>query len=99
MSSHSHSDSPAKPLDLTKWSKVPNLLMIVGGVLAAVGFAVPQFREQFGYSWLLAFMFFLSIGLGSLFILLLHHLFDAMWIVPIRRFVEHLAALLFPWLA
>ena len=44
-------------------------------------------------------MFCLSIGLGSLFRVLMHHLFDAGWSVPIRRYLEHLSCLLFPWLA
>ena len=30
---------------------------------------------------------------------MVHHLFDASWSVPIRRFCEHLACLLFPWMA
>jgi hypothetical protein len=84
------------PLDLAKWRKLPVQLMAVGGVIAIVG-AVTNLRE-FGYSWLLSFMFFLSIGLGGLFLVLVHHLFDAGWSVATRRFCEHIAALLFPWL-
>lgn len=49
--------------------------------------------KQFMYSYLTAFMFFLSICLGSLFLVILHHLFDASWSVPIRRFLEHIACL------
>ena len=83
-------------MDLSKWREVPKLLMIVGGVLALVGLAVN--RVQFGYSWLLAYMLFLSLCLGALFLVLVHHLFDASWSVPIRRINEHLAGLL-PWMA
>ena len=54
--------------------------------------------KQFAYSYLTAFMFFLSICLGSLFLVILHHLMDANWSVPIRRFLEHIACLLFPWM-
>jgi hypothetical protein len=50
--------------------------------------------KQFGFSYLTAYMFFLSICLGSLFLVLIHHLFDAGWSVPIRRFLEHFAFLL-----
>src|SRR5215469_12547194 len=85
------------PLDLSKWRKVPCYLMVGGGVLAGIG-AIANLRE-FGYSWLLAFMFYLSIALGALFLVLMHHLFDAGWSVATRRFCEHLAALTFPWLA
>ena len=58
----------------------------------------PTFLKKLGYSYLTAYMFFLSICLGSLFIVLINHLFDAQWIVPIRRYLEHIACLLFPWM-
>ena len=89
--------STGTPLDLGKWRNVPKLLMGVGGALSLIGLFVN--REQFAYSWLLSFMFFLSLCLGSLFLILMHHLFDASWTVPIRRFCEHIAALAFPWMA
>ena len=50
------------------------------------------------FPWLVAFMFCLSICLGSLFLVLAHHLFDAGWSVPIRRFCEHIASCCFPWM-
>jgi hypothetical protein len=71
-------------------------MMAVGGVLAIVGVIVDI--RQFAFSWLVAFMFCLSICLGSLFLVLAHHLFDAGWSVAIRRFCEHLASMLFPWM-
>jgi hypothetical protein len=82
------------PLDLSKWRNVPRNLMIGGGLLAAVGLIF--WREDFLYAWLLAFMFCLSLCLGALFLVLVHHLFDAGWSVPIRRFCEHISTLLFP---
>lgn len=92
MSVHEHIDTPTPPLDLTRWRPVPLILMVVGGLGALIGFFVAP--KQFPYSWLLAFMFFLSICLGALFMVILHHLFDANWSVPIRRFLEHIACLL-----
>jgi hypothetical protein len=86
------------PIDLSRWRNVPTQLMAVGGVLAVLGFFVAG-QKQFAFSWLLAFMFCLSICLGSLFLVMVHHLFDAGWSVPIRRFNEHIASLLFPWMA
>jgi hypothetical protein len=50
--------------------------------------------KQFAHSYLLAFMFFLSLCLGGLFLTIIHHLFDASWSVPVRRVTEHLAFLL-----
>src|SRR5437763_15740669 len=86
----------ASRLDISKWRKVPLLLMIGGGLVALLGLLVN--REQFAYAWLQAFMFFLSLCLGALFLVIVHHLFDAGWSVPIRRFCEHISALLFPWM-
>jgi hypothetical protein len=90
MSAHTK-PSAEPPLDLSRWRKAPNVLMAVGGALAVVGWVVNA--KQFGYSWLFAYMFFLSFCLGALFLVLVHHLFDASWSVPIRRYVEHMACL------
>lgn len=73
------------------------LLMVGGGVLALIG--AIWWPRQFGFSWLLAFMFYLSLALGALFLVLMHHLFDAGWSVAIRRFCEHISTLLFPCMA
>jgi hypothetical protein len=85
------SNRPA-PLDLERWRHVPLILAVIGGIGVLLGaFTQPR---QFAFSYLLAFMFFLSLGLGSLFLVLMHHLFDAGWSVPLRRFLEDLALLL-----
>src|SRR5437763_11376804 len=84
------------PLDLSKWRKVPMMLIAGGGLLSLIGAIF--FTDQFAFSWLLAFMFFLSLCLGALFLVIVHHLFDAGWSVPIRRFCEHIATLLCPWM-
>jgi hypothetical protein len=89
-----------QPLDLSKWRTLPMKLMGVGALFMLIGFLVAGERrvDQFAFSWLLAFMFFLSICGGALFLVIAHHLFDAGWSVPIRRFCEHIASLFFPWL-
>jgi hypothetical protein len=90
-----HRELPAPPpLDLSRWRSLPLWLVVVGGLGALIGAVVPSLRPQFAYSWLLAFMFYLSLGLGGWFLVLLHHLFDASWSVAIRRFEEHIAYLL-----
>ena len=86
-----------EPLDLSGWRKLPNVLLVGGGMLAIIGFVAD--KQQFAFSWLLGFMFCLSLGLGALFLVLVHHLFDAGWSVPQRRFLEHMATLLSPWMA
>src|SRR6185436_9610558 len=98
MSAMSSEPKTARPiLDLSRWRKVPMMLMVGGGVLALIGAIF--FTDQFAFSWLQGFMFSLSLCLGALFLVLVHHLFDAGWSVPIRRFCEHIATLSFPVLA
>jgi hypothetical protein len=70
---------------------VPALLMLVGGVLSIFGC---YNLTQLGFCWLFAFIFYYTICLGALFLVLVHHLTDAGWSVGIRRFCEHLASLL-----
>jgi hypothetical protein len=94
MSSNSQSSSITE-LDLSKWRNLPVILMVIGAIGAGAGLALGGVK-QFGYSWLLAFMFSLSLCLGGLFLVIVHHLFDASWSVPTRRLCEHLACLLCP---
>jgi hypothetical protein len=100
MASHNTTSSSAS-LDLSRWRKVPTYAVVAGVICLALGAFVARASDlglarQFGYSWLLAFMFFLSLCLGAMFMVLAHHLFDASWSVPIRRYCEHLACLALP---
>jgi hypothetical protein len=92
-----NTDTPSSsvaPLELSRWRNVPVILMAAGAVGAGIGVATsPAGIKQFAFSWLLAFMFFLSLALGGMFLVMVHHLFDASWSVPTRRFCEHLACL------
>ena len=81
-------------MDLSRWRVVPLLMIALGGLLALIGALVPSLRTQFAFSYLLSFMFFLSLCVGGLFLTLAHHIFDAAWSVPIRRINENLACLL-----
>ena len=78
------------------WRSIPQMAVLFGLVLCVYGLV--QDKQQFAFSYLTAFMFFLSLGLGSLFMVLVHHLFDAGWSSPIRRYLEHFSCLLFPWM-
>lgn len=95
MASETKTVAPA-PIDFSKWRNLPTLLMIIGGIGSIAGFALN--REQFGYSWLQSYMFFLSLCVGGWFLVMAHHLFDASWSVPIRRINEQIAVGL-PWMA
>jgi hypothetical protein len=100
-----NTNSSVVPLDLSRWRKVPKFAMVAGLVFMVLGAITARNSEigwaaslagEFGYSWLVAFMFFLSLCMGGLFLVLAHHLFDASWSVPIRRYCEHLACLALP---
>ena len=63
------------------------------GVVAAFFKAGP---ERFWANWILWFIFLMTAGLGSLFIVALEHLVNARWSTPIRRIPERIATLLIP---
>ena len=71
---------------------LPLILLAVGGIITLIGAFTST--KQFAYSWLTTYMFYLSLMLGGLFLVIVHHLFDAAWSVPIRRIAEHMACLL-----
>ena len=74
-------------------------MILPGLVLAAVGGGVAIFfglesgmpATIFFHAYLVAFVFYLTITLGSLFFVLLHHLSRAGWSVTLRRLAEALS--------
>ena len=73
-------------------------MTVVGLVLAAAGFGVAcalglgaEMRGLFFHAYLVSFSFYLSIALGALFLVLLHHLARAGWSVTTRRLAEGLS--------
>jgi hypothetical protein len=69
-----------------------NIAAVLGlaGVIATFLF---YDRERFWVNWILWFLFLLTIGLGSLFIVALEHVVGARWSIPIRRIPERLSGL------
>lgn len=82
-----------QPLDLAKWRNLPVQLMIAGLLIGFLGLAISYKGGgvDFLFSYLVAFMFILSLGAGTLFLVMVHHLFDAGWSVPIRRTCENIS--------
>ena len=77
-------------------------LLIVSGLalvasLAGI-FMAEDGREQFLFSYLVAYMFVLGIALGSLFFVMIHHVTRAGWSVVVRRVAENMMAVLWPWM-
>jgi hypothetical protein len=59
---------------------------LVGLVLAAIFFF--RDRDQFFHSYLFAYVYWIAIPLGSIAILMLHHLTGGWWGYPLRRILE-----------
>lgn len=84
------------------WRRLPALGLVLaavglGGSLA-LGLASEAARRQLWHSWLVGAVFALSIALGGLFFVLLHHATQAGWSVVVRRIAEHAMATL-PFMA
>jgi len=68
------------------------LLFLIGVLFGIIGFIAEPERASFSY--LPAFMFLVSIAIGSLFLIAIEYLAGADWSVPFRRIAEFLASLL-----
>ncbi len=68
-------------------------VLLVGAIMMIVAYMVDNHRAAF--NTIITFMFLMSIGLGSLFLVALEHLVGAVWSVPFRRISEMLASLIF----
>ncbi len=109
MSDHGHHPHPpvlrASSLWLPPdhaWRRLPKLGLVLavlglGGSLA-LGLLSHDGRHQLWHSWLVGSLFVLSVALGGLFFVLVHHATQAGWSVVVRRIAENAMATL-PFLA
>ena len=92
-----HSISPEESLLPAghSWRRLPWIGLALG-VLGTAGawLLAGSDHRQFYFSWLVAFMFFLSIALGGLFFVLAHFVTKAGWSVVVRRTAEHVMSTL-----
>ena len=72
--------------------------VIAIGVSLGIAAATPDGWRRFFFAYLLAFAYVLSLALGSLYFVLLHHLTNSGWSVVVRRIAEVFAGTL-PFLA
>lgn len=70
--------------------KIGGVLLVLGLLLGAAGFVVDSYRASFAY--LVSFLFFLSVAVGSLFLVALEYAANADWSTPFRRIIEFFAA-------
>ncbi len=82
--------------DPGSFGKIALILGIIGLAGCAAGYFVDPGR--FFHSYLTAFSFWTTLGLGALFFLMLHHLTGATWSIVIRRIPESLMSVL-PYMA
>src|SRR5829696_4407425 len=77
------------------WNRLP-LIGAVLAVLGAVGCAIlgPANPKQFYFSWLVSFLFFLSLALGALFFVLIQYAAQGGWGIVLRRIGETIFATL-----
>ncbi|RIK46170.1 MAG: hypothetical protein DCC57_15765 [Chloroflexi bacterium] len=85
---------PARSTSLDRLQRPALLVALAGLVLAALGAWVDL--RQFWRSYLLAYLFWLEIGLGCLALVMLHHLAGGRWSARIRRIMETGALTLLP---
>lgn len=75
---------------LSGTNRIGARLLLLGAVgLALSGIGLFTDSRQFFHSYLVAFTFWTSVGLGALFFTMLHHLVNASWSVVLRRLIEN----------
>ncbi len=82
--------------DSEKLGKQSLITGIIFLVISALGWFVNH--EQFFHSYLVSFMFWVTLGLGGLFLTLIHFLTHSVWSVVVRRIPETIMKTL-PWMA
>jgi hypothetical protein len=98
----SHSDSrPTLGAGQTRipaghpWQRLPWIGLAAGGAGLVVSLLLGAGQpEQFYFSWLTAFLFWLSLALGAQFFVLSHFVSKASWSVVVRRLAENVMAAL-----
>jgi hypothetical protein len=91
MAHHEHQASDNYILAAETWTKVRNTLVfaaLASWVGLGAGFALD--RQQFHFSYLVAFAYFASLSLGALFYVMVQHLTGSAWSVTVRRLMENI---------
>lgn len=81
-----------KTYRLTESGRFGNAALLAAGlglILCSIGYT--NDTPQFYFAWLTGLAFWVTLGLGALFLTLIHHLTNATWSLVIRRMTESLA--------
>ena len=65
-------------------------ISVIGILVSLIGY---YNDPRFFHSYLVAYLFFITLSLGGLFFVLAHHMFGADWSVSLRRIAENLMLL------
>jgi hypothetical protein len=87
-----------KSSDLALPKLISLIVFAVGALISIFLFRNETFGDGYSYSWLFAFMFFISIALGGCFWATLHNVTNSGWGVSVRRLMENLG-FVFPFMA
>ncbi|MGJ8656836.1 MAG: hypothetical protein ACSHX6_10335 [Akkermansiaceae bacterium] len=87
-----------KSSDLALPKLISLVIFIVGAIFSFFLFTNDTFGDGYSYSWLFAFMFFISLTLGGCFWTTLHNVTNSGWGVSVRRLMENLG-FVFPFMA
>jgi hypothetical protein len=92
MAHHEHHHAPDNYfLSDSAWTKVRNsmaFVALVSWIAVAAGFALE--RQQAHFSYLIAFVYFVSVTLGAMFYVMVQHLTGSAWSVTVRRLMENI---------
>lgn len=75
-----------------KVTKIGLTLLVIGVVLGVISYIVDPARAS--YSYLLAYMFLLTVGIGSMFLVALEYAAGAVWSIFFRRISEFFASII-----
>ncbi|MEZ7958074.1 MAG: hypothetical protein QMC23_02860 [Rubritalea sp.] len=87
-----------KSSDLALPKLISLIVFVIGAVASFFLFTNDTFGDGYSYSWLFAFMFFISLALGGCFWTTLHNVTNSGWGVSVRRLMENLG-FVFPFMA
>lgn len=87
-----------KSSDLALPKLISLVVFVIGAIASFFLFRNDIFGDGYSYSWLFAFMFFISLALGGCFWATLHNVTNSGWGVSVRRLMENLG-FVFPFMA